>query len=149
MPDDLRVKYAREIAVRYAFSFVGLPYRWGGDDPILGFDCSGFVIEVLTAVGLLPHGFDSTADGLLRRWREYEVVDGGGAGCVVLWLKGRKAIHTELMVDPFHTLGASGGGSSTTSDDAAASANAFIKLRPLGYRGRDFVILDPFAGGMV
>ena len=31
-----------EIAVR-AMSMIGKPYRWGGADPIAGFDCSGLV----------------------------------------------------------------------------------------------------------
>jgi len=28
-------------------------YLWGGDDPLAGFDCSGFVIEILKSVGIL------------------------------------------------------------------------------------------------
>lgn len=33
--------------IRTARSFEGVPYRWGGDDPSTGFDCSGFVQYVL------------------------------------------------------------------------------------------------------
>ena len=39
-----------ELAVKYAMAFIGTPYVWGGDDPMGGFDCSGFCIEVLKGV---------------------------------------------------------------------------------------------------
>ena len=36
-----------EAVVHTARSFEGVPYRWGGDQPGSGFDCSGFVQYVL------------------------------------------------------------------------------------------------------
>ena len=33
--------------IRTALSLEGVPYRWGGDEPGTGFDCSGFVQYVL------------------------------------------------------------------------------------------------------
>lgn len=43
-------------AVKYARRLLGVPYRYGGDSPASGFDCSGFVRFVLGHFGLdLPH----------------------------------------------------------------------------------------------
>lgn len=53
--------FKRDAAIRYAQSFIGVRYYWsdgthqqaGNDDPVLGFDCSGLISEVLRGVGLL------------------------------------------------------------------------------------------------
>jgi cell wall-associated NlpC family hydrolase len=45
-----------ERAVRHALGAVGTPYRWGGESPQSGFDCSGLVRWAYGRVGVdLPH----------------------------------------------------------------------------------------------
>ncbi len=41
-----------KIAAQTAERFVGVPYRWGGDNVVEGMDCSGFVKAVYYLVGL-------------------------------------------------------------------------------------------------
>ena len=143
MGDVLKSAYLRSKAVEYLQRFIGLPYLWGGDDPLAGFDCSGLIIEILQAVGVLPHGSDFTADALYEKFQT-KAIDRGYAACLVFWYSGDKIIHVEMMVDDFHTVGASGGGSTTTDLAAAIDRNAFIKMRPLSYRGPNYLIVDAF-----
>jgi cell wall-associated NlpC family hydrolase len=43
-------------ATNYALQAVGIPYRWGGESPAYGFDCSGLVRWAYGRVGIdLPH----------------------------------------------------------------------------------------------
>ena len=138
------MKYLRDIGEQVAWSLHGLPYRWGGDDPMTGFDCSGLCIEVLKSVGILPRSGDWTAQGLYDKWNH----QGGNAvpysGRLVFWQnkKGTRIVHVEYCLDHGLTMGASGGGSRTTTDSAAATQNAYIKVRPI--RKPYHAILDPY-----
>lgn len=136
-----------KLAEKVAWSLHGLPYRWGGDDPGTGFDCSGYCVEILKSVGILPRSGDWTAQGLYDLFKGYPR-RGQHAGCLAYWWNNTETtiIHVEYCIDQFSTLGASGGGSSTRSFEAASKANAFIKCRPIrptrlaGYQ-------DPFRYG--
>jgi len=143
MGDVLKSAYFRAKAVEYLHRFIGLPYVFGGDDPIAGFDCSGLMVEILQAIGLIKHGSDYSAAMLYKKFED-EAVEKGYAGCLVFWYRDDEIIHVEMMIDDFHVVGASGGGSSTTTLEAAIDRNAFIKMRPLSYRGPDYLISDPF-----
>ena len=140
----------RAIALKYLWKWIGLPYVWGGDDPLAGFDCSGLIVEVLQAVGLMPHRSDDVAGGIFNRFRGCQVGH-GYAGCLVVWWASgtdmddpARAIHIEMMVDEMHTVGASGGGSKTKTKEDAIAQNAYVKLRPIGYRWTFYKIVDPF-----
>jgi hypothetical protein len=85
-------------AVQFARRLLGVPYRWGGDTPGGGFDCSGFVRYVYAHFGLsLPHS--SYADfGLGRQvsrgsLRPGDLVFFDGVGHVGMYVGGGRFIH--------------------------------------------------------
>ena len=130
-----------DIAMQVAMHYLGTPYVWSGDD-FSGFDCSGFVIEVLKSVGLLPSSGDWTADNLMSLFSRNEVNE-PYRGCLVFYGRS-KAIHVELCISNELSIGASGGGSTTTSLAEAIKRNAYIKIRPINRRQDVLGYYNPF-----
>jgi hypothetical protein len=139
------VKNLRSIALHLWEKELGKPYRWGGDDPIGGFDCSGLVIEHLKSVGILPAQGDWTAAGLAKRFEGREVTK-LRPGCLLFWFRGQKIGHVEIVWhvvgERILTIGAAGGGSRTQTEADAERQNAYIKVRPA--RPEWVKAVDPF-----
>jgi hypothetical protein len=85
-------------AVEFARRLLGTPYRWGGDSPSGGFDCSGFVRYVYAHFGVsLPHSTYADFD-LGRRvsrggLRPGDLVFFDGVGHVGMYVGGGRFIH--------------------------------------------------------
>lgn len=138
----------RELALNVAWKNYGKPYVWGGDDPIAGWDCSGYVVEILQSCGVMKHGSDDTANGLMGRFPKVEEQD-AIPGDLVFWLRfDGTARHVELVVAEIagqvHSIGFSGGGSSTHTLQDAIEDNAFCKIRPVTYRSEPRVYCNPW-----
>lgn len=135
----------REVALGYVDRFLNVAYRWGGDDPMAGLDCSGLMVLTLQAVGVLPTPGDWSAEALRKRFKP---VQAPVPGCLVFRMAadGAKAVHVGMVrfvLDDGTVLvvEAGGGDSQTTSTDAAIQQNAFVKLRPVWAAA---VYADPF-----
>lgn len=137
------MKHAKSFASMVAWKMYGLPYVWGGDDPIQGFDCSGLVIEILKSVGVLPDRGDWTANMLYQRFRNHEQ-DVPCQGCLVFWGTEERKTHVEYCISQDYTMGASGGGSHTMTRADAIKQNAYIKVRPISTRKGRMWFVDPF-----
>lgn len=138
----------RDLAVIVLQRFLGIPYKWGGDDPMGGFDCSGLAIEVLQSTGIIEENKDYTADQLAALFPETDILQ---SGALVFWdwNDDGKIDHVEMIaiVDDdgeIFTIGAGGGSSATTTTNDAINHNAYVKVRPLrsGYK----LVTDPYAG---
>lgn len=132
----------------YAMALVGVPYKWGGSNPISGFDCSGLVQELLAAVGMDPKG-DQSAQTLHDYFFARGIRTSMGLGALAFYGKDVKSItHVVMMLDYVNAIGANGGGSKTVDLKSADSASAFVKIRPLDYRGDLVAVIMPDYGGM-
>jgi cell wall-associated NlpC family hydrolase len=126
----------REHLVNLALKLVGCPYIWGGANPWIGFDCSGFVIWLYQVFGLLPSG-DWTAQGLYEHFlkddRAARLKDLRG-GLVFYGRSLSEITHVMLRMDERLVVGASGGDSSTVSFVVAQRRGAQVKVKPINYR---------------
>lgn len=125
----------------YAMSFVGKPYIWGGDDAVQGFDCSGLVIEILQAAGVLPRNYDTTAQGLYLRFKNSgRIVLSPDFGDLAFYGSYEKITHVGFCMDNHLMLEAGGGGSRTKTVQDAIDQNAYIRIRPIKSR-KDLIAL--------
>lgn len=114
-----------------------IPYKWGGDDPMGGFDCSGGIQEILDSVGIDPIG-DQTADMLMKH---FSISDMGEEitsiefGDLVFFGRGEKATHIGISVSQTIMFEFGGGGSKTIDKETAEKHNAYGRFRRI--RGRN------------
>ena len=132
-----------ELLRQYAMSFIGLPYIWGGDDAIKGFDCSGLVQEILSSIGVDPRG-DQTAQGLYNYFRDHGVHNSTGLGALCFYgVSHSRIVHVGFALDSLRMIEAGGGGSKTTSVSKAEKDNAYVRIRPIRSRKDFFAIIKP------
>lgn len=134
-----------EFLISYALSFVGIPYRWGGENPITGFDCSGLVQEILRSVGLDPPG-DQTAQALYDHFKLFSEAGKFSPGALSFYGENLKKItHIGFLIDSFRMVEAGGGGHLVKTKEDAGLQNAFVRIRPVKSR-KDFLttLLPPY-----
>lgn len=113
---------------------LGRPYRWGGDDPLQGFDCSGLINEAAQSVGLLGRSEDRTAAAWFTHTRP--ITRPPRPGDLLFWMNDAgavvhvEAVDTVLTNGTIITVGASGGTAATNTPAAAVTQNAYVKRRP-------------------
>ena len=130
----------KPLVLEYAKSFYGVLYRWGGASP-KGIDCSGLVVELLISGGVLPNGFDTTAQGLYGKYaKEWPVLLYPVPGAVNFYGKSLERIsHVSFCMDNSLCIEAGGGDSETRTPEDAALKGAFVRLRPIKYR-KDYLL---------
>ena len=124
----------RDIALYVWERELGEPYRWAGSNPLVGFDCSGLVVEGLKSAGVLPRDGDWSAAALAAKWQPVTTFQPGN---LVFYNRGTppKIGHVEIVYAVINgvvfTIAASGGGSGTTDRQTAINENAYVKIRPI------------------
>lgn len=136
-----------EVLRAYAMKLVGTPYKYGGENPMSGFDCSGLVIELYKSMGILPHGFDGTAQKIYNLFEMNSTHNSYGIGSLVFYGESvTKITHVAMMLDksqPWRIIEAGSGTSKTLTKDDADNSNAYVRIRPIGYRSDKVAILRP------
>jgi cell wall-associated NlpC family hydrolase len=132
-----------EIAERIAWHYIGTPYKWGGDD-FSGFDCSGFVCEILQSIGKIGRKEDYNAQSLFKKFKDMKVNQGELGVLVFFGLDENHIYHIEFCLNEKLAVGASGGGAGCVTIEDAIMQSAFIKIRPIFSRNDVVAFVNPF-----
>jgi cell wall-associated NlpC family hydrolase len=94
VPARLTADQANEVTVM-AIGLVGTPYRYGGNTPASGFDCSGLIGYVYKARGgvLAPRSVSA-----LVKWGSPVPADSVRTGDLVIFTQGGNATHAGIYV---------------------------------------------------
>lgn len=131
----------KDLFVDYLLNFIGIKYFYGGNNPVSGFDCSGFVCEGLKSVGEISHSSDYSAQNIYEITIRAKRQNAKGALCFF----GKSApqiSHIAVMLNDNQILEAGGGDSTTVTTGEAAFKNAFVRIRPLSYRRDLIAVVD-------
>jgi len=121
--------HLREEIVRTARQYVGVPYRWGGESPRTGFDCSGLTMVVYRLNGLdLPRSSR-------QQWKVGREIDRGRLkkGDLVFFATsgGHRVSHVGIYTGENKFLHAPGRGRRILS---SSLSNKYYKTRYIGAR---------------
>jgi len=134
-----------ELLRTVALSYLNVRYRYGGQSPLSGMDCSGLVIEILRSVGMQPPR-DMTAQDLYYHFskKRRRVPDAQGFGALAFF--GRKydhISHVGFCMDEMRMLEASGGNRHTLTLEDAAIKDARVKIGMIDHRADLIEIIMP------
>lgn len=130
--------------IKYTFSFLNVPYKWGGNNALEGFDCSGFIQEVLASVGRDPRG-DQTAQMLFESLRfSSSKEEKAKPGAILFFGESRTQIHhTAFAIDEHRMIEAGGGDRGVRTIGDAEIRGAMVRIRPIQTRHDLIEILYP------
>lgn len=125
--------------ITYAHAMIGTPYKFGGNNPIEGIDCSGLVLELMRAAGEVGSQ-DMTAQDLYNYFESRGTHNVFAPGTLVFYGKSVTQIsHVAFMISPYQIIEAGGGGRSTITEEDAAKKGAFVRMRHIDHRKSEIV----------
>lgn len=134
---------SEKILYDYATRMVGLPYIWGGDDTVAGYDCSGLIIELLKSVDMYPVNSDSNAQGLYHRYYKLSISKPKFGTLIFYGQHSSLITHVAFALNDKLVLEAGGGGRNTKTEADAIKQNAYVRIRPLSARSDIIAFLHP------
>jgi len=107
---------------------IGTRYSWGGDSVEEGFDCSGFVCELLKSEGYLKNSIDLTSQQLYDHFKRHGRGSGIQPKSLIFYGKSNTEItHVGMAVDYENILESAGEG-------RVENNKGFVRMRPINYR---------------
>lgn len=134
--------------VEYARAFIGTPYIYGGDNPIIGFDCSGLVSEVHRAFGLIGYRDRFTSQYFYEKYAAKFIPRTQGhiqRNDILFFGREGKVKHVAIAYNSDNMIEAGGGDEYTIDTSAAGKNDAFVRIRPISNRV-DFYAAFPTGG---
>lgn len=114
-----------------ALSHLGIPYVWGGKNPLVGLDCSGLVHCILSSVGMGPES-PTSADAMYRYWlTKGAEKNEPQLGALAFYGTESHVHHVAFCLDSARMIEAAHGDETCNSKAVAALKGAYVKVSPI------------------
>jgi cell wall-associated NlpC family hydrolase len=127
-----------------AMNQLGLPYIWGAQNPLIGFDCSGLVVFLLRSAGVIRD--DMSAHGLYETLLKSGFISAPQLGAISFYGSKTKVTHCGFCLDDYWQVEAHGDRSCVTKEDAKnfrSGEGAYVRLSQVNYRKDLVTIIMP------
>lgn len=119
-----------EAMIGYGFQFIGTVYVWGGKElkKDAGYDCSGFVQELLESIGIVSSGINNAMSAQQLFDKLHSHVQGqkvAGAGDILFFGKDLKSLNHIAIALSDRLMLEAGGGSDTLKQ------SGMVRMRPI------------------
>jgi len=131
--NDIKITPLTFLSIQYST----IEYRWGGNFPLTGLDCSGFVQIVLKKLGLLDSSVDHTAQMIYNALLKNEKCFSSKPNFNTILFFGKSVdqiTHVAIGISDIWMIEARGGDSTCINRDASIAKNAFIETTRIDHR---------------
>ena len=127
-------------SIDYMMQFAGVPYIFGGNNPMTGWDCGALLTEWLKVTGEIPYNADLSAQMIFDKYERNSTSGLFTRGAIAFYgSEVRKISHVGLLLNSYQMLEAGGGDHTTTTLEEAKKRGAMTRVRLVHYR-KDFIV---------
>lgn len=127
---------------KIALAQLGVPYIWGSQNPLIGFDCSGLVVFLLRTAMVIEGNADYTAQGLFDLLRRQNCTSEKSLGSLAFYGLSEDTIrHVSFCIDDKWCVEAYGDNACQKLSDAMSwddNQGAYVRLSLINRR-QDFL----------
>ena len=116
-----------ELFIRELEDCMHVPYKWGGTNPLEGFDCSGLVVWGYQRIGMIGSTEDYSAAALMKKFWEYRVPDPVRGALLFFGPALGDIRHIGVAISERMMIEAGGGGRTTQTFQDALKDRALVR----------------------
>lgn len=131
--------------IEIALSCLNIPYKWGGENPVSGLDCSGLVCWILKCSGMMKHHDPKlSAQELFDKYSPVGIQGRFVPGSLAFYGPDAKSIeHVGFCLDDRYMVEAGGGDHTVLLPQDAAAKGACVRISPIKQRLDFLCVLKP------
>jgi len=123
-----------DLLVEEAIACLNVPYIWGGNNPLQGFDCSGLVCWCLKRIGYISNGVDLSAVDLYNLIASHSLQTPEKGALLFFGQSVNQIHHVAIAIDDLRMIEAAYGDRNVRSPLVATTQGAMVMRNQISRR---------------